>query len=338
MERFLSEDLANRQYALLLDCFLQNYDFAALRSRFDVILSLAVKGKLGKQPEDNSFKGKIDVLFPPDSKDEATIEMNHRLNDMRRQLNTKIAHTIEDEEQILMGKWVRKLQKKDFKNFLSNVADLISLLSSVPIPGELRAACRTLQPVSVNEKMEVVFVMELFDNLAHLKDGVNVLERFKDMLAEKNRLGLTQLELYLIVYAPETALLSNLFTLDDFVHKSHTLSNTSPADKALCMAIDLLNGAIERWLDGDGRRPELIWMCHDFSQTLQHENKEKLEQMNLGGVIGFTPIAWQPSAIEQFKKMWPHCRPYNADPALAGNFFDSFIESIQRKKIKTNRD
>jgi len=339
MERLLSEQEANYLYTKMLTAFTEGNDVEdklnKLRSTFDTILSFATMNKLKVAevpPKYHGFMSKIDLLFPKESTDQRVQDMRRSLNQQRDDLNTGVAHMAQIERGRLQGQSVQGFGVNTYRSFLNNTSNLVTTLSSLPIPERLQQAIRERRKVPMTTTLDIVILLQVYSDLNDIDDGVFILQRCLEWIDERKQLGLDMARVNLITYSGNLTVLPGITSSQDLRKKAIGKTTGANADTALQEALKLCSKGIDRYtaVARGVMKPWLVWICHQLPDNLAQQPEEQLGKWLDMELLSFHPLPTQASTYDRFRQIWPTCRPQQLMPRLAENLFSSITETIQR--------
>ena len=332
----LKEADAQSQYRLMIEEYSADNNVLdkgnALRSRFDIILNLALGVVPGKEKQLSGFQEKINRLLP--GSEESERSLNLRLNRIRRVFNEKVQHRY-NLEQGQKGKPKRSpFGWSDYYLCLQGVCDLIAYLSGVPIPPELRGASLALSanPGWHSTPLDVIVLAELFTGIKDIEEGLQIFKSYRRMLTKCRSLRL-RVNFHLVSYSP--ALSEAYSGLGPAMSLTRYGDGHLQTAEALKRALAVLDESLERQEVLHGDKPWFLWLCRGLPTELDSGSVSRLEQLMAGKTISFYPIALRKDCVRAFESVWPTCGPYTLDSHLSANFFLSLLEGIQKLQSKS---
>ena len=297
-----------------------------LRTKFDTILKELVKRKYNCSENDvnrkySGFESKILALFP-----EAGENGDERSNQLFSDLNKARGH-FNGVQHANLGS--SEITASEYKFCLRTVAKLVAWFSSAPIPPKLLDASLVLEKVKIERNMDIVIILELFDSLERINEGIEVFNNLRKMIKSKNKLGFENVNIHVLTYNPQIGIFSSVEKVGGVP--------ASSSNEALERGLRLLDGPIDRaFLDDNAATPWFMWLSHKPIAKPEQKNIEKLSTLINEGFVSFYPINMGgKETAESFEKYWPECAPIKMDPAKSENFFNiSIMLTIQRMLSK----
>lgn len=335
--RYITEEEAINLYRELVNLHFSDIDIIdkanRLRSQFDIILRMAFEKKYEDQQNDdkknknNSFADLLDDLFA--EADERGEKLKTDLNTVRKIFNKKVQHIYNLLKFRKKSSARNTISENEYKFCLRTIAVLISFLSGTPIPSSILDASLLLEYKEMKRSLDIVIILELYDDLNRINKGVSVLKNLKKMNRIKNKLGFNKLNVSVVVYSQPVSVLSN----------NNLDSTSSSLNDALQSGLKFLDSAVTKWIDdreGLVDKPWLMWLCFDLKKEISQEHIKKINEMLDAKIFGFYPIDMNNGKVtEIFKEYWPNCKPILMNPDKSNNFFNtSILLTIQRMQNK----
>lgn len=340
-----SEKEASRYYRSIVGSFQEDGTLEdkanRLRSIFDFVLRDAINKKYhGDVPNLKTigFQVMVDELYSGD--DVKTKEFCEKLHSVRSLFN-KIQHHYQKGMTIQMSQV--HLSNSDYNYCLQVITDLVENLSGIPVPPELQQARKELGHKRMKHQLEIILLVELFDKLDNLDRGVYIMREIDKMIKDKDDIGLDMLKIHLVTYCPNMNYISPIEHYADFKRNEFLSCFINPVNDALSKGLDLLNLAVDSYLEptgGKSDKPWFVWLCDSLKYDIDIAHIAKIQQYIDADVIGFYPISIDSQeTMEKFEKIIPGCGPKVVDCKLSGNFFKSILDTVQtmnsgHKKIK----
>lgn len=317
--RYISQSSAYEHYDRLYD--LHTLDIFPkdkanrLRTELDLITAKAIRGKYGDEITEKLksltvYERLSNHLF--DDGDELSVKLRADLHQVRHFFNN-VQHR---------GHYVTEGK---YMNFFRSVVDCVSFFSSVPIPSHLLYACNPVSEFKMTRRLDVVIVLELYNSLNNVEDGVFVLKSLKRLLKKKNDLRLKDLHIHVVVYGKPIV----CYKADD------DCQDTSVNDGLKC-GLGYLHNAISGWEHNKTGvdKPFFIWLTHTSDPQLSSENVDHIQKLIDERKVNFYPVRLCNSGDHRnrnLNEIWPGIVPILMNIRRSDNFFnDSLLGTIER--------
>ena len=331
--RYITEETAYGHYAELYALHTLDIDVKdksnRLRTRFEAITKDAVTTKYGGSVPGHLEKATHHELLM----DLFGSDQDHRL----QKLKTKV-FTVKGRFNKLQHDKDADIHEEQYRKCLRSVLEYVSFLSSAPIPPHLLDASSDIDKFSMNRRLSIVIVLELFDTLRHAEQGMLIFKNLKKLMKTRDRFQLDKLDLNVVVYTNP---------VECYAGDAKDYGN-SCADEAWTKGSAILDKAVNEWKadKNDGTDvPWFIWICHDPYQRLSSEHISRMNTLLADKEVRFYPIKikhhgeeeWDEGAMKHFLDLWPLCSPYPMSSRGSDNFFNkSILLTIQRMQKKVS--
>lgn len=310
----LTSQQAKEQYQALLDEYKSQSAISdkgrTLRTRLDVILQLAAS-------RNQNIFDNLNEVFDGHAT-ETEVSLLNRLTNVRLKLNNLVHGN-------------RFITEAQYRQYLSVVCEFVCYISSTPMPPQLILATLSLVPRDIpeNRGLDVVVLLQLYSSMEQVGDGANILKEFHKMFEQKDFLRLNTVRFHLFTYG------CPLFQLSDISHSTDLRQKGKYTPSIDDVALNRALGHIAQLPPpaSEKDRPWLMWLCQDISPDLPAVMVQRLAEMKEQKQLAFLPIPLNRGAHGQFLQLWPDCKPTPLSPGLAGNFFLSVLNTIQKKLI-----
>ena len=322
----LSEGDALEQYRILIEEYSADNTYQdkgnALRTRFDIVLNLALKTVPGDEIMSGGFKTMIDRVLPSD--DEYEAELKERLHRIRRIFNEKAQHRFRLEQGKRHSSPSTRFSRKDYENCLRGVIDLIAYLSGVPVPPVLQGATKSLNylPVRPSARLDVILLMELYSKSTEIEDGLLLFKRYRQMINKSKSLKL-HVDYHLLMYAPPLSEEATYF--EEKIGPIPVGVSPQAVGNVLEMALDLLDVSFRKQEESGGAKPCFLWLCRGIPEKPDDDLVASLGDLMAEKKFAFYPVALTKSCVNDFTALWPACGPYTLNPRFSENFFISLL-------------
>ncbi len=299
----------------------------ALRTRFDIILNLALGTDPDGKNQTGGFMAMVDRVLPGEEDPEKSL--NARMHRIRRIFNEKVQHRFVLEQGSKSKSAFAEFSWKDYVFCLEGVSDLVAYLSGVPIPPELKGATMRISanPSWHSTPLDVIVLTELFTSVNDLEEGVRLYKSYRQMLNKCRNLHL-RVCFHLVLYSPALLEESSVFgpsfsSSDDNVFGVQTVN-------ALDRALAVLDDSLQKQKALHADKPWFFWLCRSLPENLDSGQIAKMEQLMSMRMIAFYPVALRKECAQAFRSVWPTCGPYTLNSGLSTNFFHSLLKGIQK--------
>lgn len=327
----LTETDAVSQYRLMIEEYSADNSVLdkgnALRTRFDIILNLALKTIPGTSVQNGGFMAMVDRVLPGTEEPEKSL--NARMHRVRKIFNEKVQHRFELEQGRKSQSARAEFSWNDFIFCLEGVSDLVAYLSGIPIPPELKGATMSFSRSHSwhSTSLDVVVLVELFTGPQDMEEGIRLFKSYQQMLNKCRNLHL-RVRFHLITYSPALTEESSVF--GPVVNSAEDKVERIQPGYALERALSILDESLQRRDALHGDKPWFFWLSRGLPDELETEYVSKMEQLMTEQRIAFYPVALRKECVRSFEAIWPSCGPYTLNSRLSANFFLSLLDGIHK--------